>query len=64
MWVYGHTDLGDYYRGDLSLRQVMVRLLSLPAESPTWDVIREQEEQAQARRQVADIEDVLARFKT
>jgi hypothetical protein len=41
----------------------MVRLLTLPPEAPTWDVIREQEEQAQQRRQVSEVEDVLARFR-
>jgi hypothetical protein len=52
----------------LSLRQIKVRLLALPHEppnrAPTWDVLLAEQEKAQAARQVSEIEDVLARFKT
>lgn len=67
MWVYGHTDLTDFYRDRLTLRQVMVRLLALPAtppnRAPIWDLLEDMDTQAAARRQVADIEGALARFK-
>jgi hypothetical protein len=41
----------------------MVRLLALPRESPTWAVLLEQQEKADQRRKVADLDDILARFK-
>lgn len=62
--MYGRTDLADFYADRLTLRQLKVRLLGLPPEAPTWDLLREEHEKAHARRQAADIEDVLARFKT
>ena len=63
MWVYGRTDLADYYRGVLTLRQVANRLLSLPHEAPIWRVVEEQQEAAEQRQKVAEIEATLAKFK-
>ena len=63
LWVYGRTDLADYYRGALTLRQVYVRICSLPPESPLEGLLREQQERAAERARVAEIEATLAKFK-
>ena len=62
LWVYGRTDLADFYRGDLSLRQVWVRLRSLSPEAPIWVVLEAEQEKAKQRKQVDDIDDALAPF--
>ena len=45
------------------MRQVAVRLWALPPEAPFWEPLREELERAGEQRQVAKVEDVLARFK-
>jgi hypothetical protein len=68
LWVYGNTDLADFYAGRLTLRQIKVRLLSLPHEppnrAPTWDALLADQEKSDERRKVTEVEDVLARFKS
>ena len=63
LWVYGRTDLADYYRGDLTLRQIANRLRSLPVEAPIWRVIEDQQAKAEEHQKVAEIEATLAKFK-
>lgn len=63
MWVYGHTDLTDFYRDRLTLRQVWVRLVALPAEAPVWGVLEGMEERAKEARQVNEIDQALAMFR-
>lgn len=63
LWVYGHTDLMDYYRDRLTLRQVYARLACLPRESPFMQLQGDLEAQSQADQQVADVQAVLDQFK-
>ena len=63
LWVYGQTDLTAFYRGALTLRQVWNRLICLPPEAPINRVLEEEQERADAARQVSDIEDVLSSFR-
>lgn len=37
---YHRLDLADLYRGRLTYRQVLVRVMNLPAESATWTAVR------------------------
>lgn len=63
LWVYGRTDLTDFYRGALTLRQLWTRIICLPPEAPINRVLEEEQERADAARQVSDIEDVLSSFQ-
>lgn len=60
------TDLGDFYRGGLSLRQVWVRVkavLMTDADAPLRRALDEAEEQAQAVQRERDLDDVLNRYR-
>ena len=59
LWRYAQTDLTDFYRGALTLRQVWVRFIALPAEAAIWERLREQDERAESARKLADIDDVM-----
>lgn len=61
--MYGNTDLTDFYRGELTLRQVWNRLICLPHEAPINRVLEDEQEKADAARAVSDIEGVLATFQ-
>lgn len=63
LWVYGHTDLGDFYRGTLTLRQVYARLTNLPHEAPVWRVLEKWDRQAKAEQTERDVLDTLAQFR-
>lgn len=63
LWVYGRTDLADFYRGTLTLRQVWVRLRALPEEAPIWAVLDAEREKAEQRKQVDEIDAALAPFQ-
>lgn len=67
LWVYGQTDLKDFYRGALTLRQLWVRICSLPAEAPLSRLLDAEAEaaaeKAAQRKQVEDIDAALAPFK-
>lgn len=63
LWVYGQTDLGAYYRGDLTLRQLYIRLISLPTEAPVMDVLRAEQDKAEANRRVSAVEATLSKFQ-
>jgi hypothetical protein len=64
LWVYGNrTDLADFYRGDLTLRQVWVRLRALAEDAPLWVVLEAEQEKAKQRKQADDIDAALAPFK-
>lgn len=56
LWVFGRTDLTDYYRGDLTLRQIYVRLVSLPDDAPARALLHEEQERADAERRVTELE--------
>lgn len=62
LWVYAHTDLTDFYRGALTLRQIWVRFAMLPAEARIWETLRPLYEKAEAEQKLADIDDVLSMF--
>jgi hypothetical protein len=48
--VYGNqTDLGDYYRGALSLRQIRVRIQCLPDDAPLIAMLSEREQSMRER---------------
>lgn len=63
LWVYGHTDLTDFYRGVLTLRQIWNRIICLPHEAPINRVLEDEQEKAEAARQVMEIGDRMAQFK-
>lgn len=63
LWVYGRTDLTDFYRGALTLRQIWTRIICLPPEAPINRVFEDEQEKAEAQRQVSDIENVLSSFQ-
>lgn len=63
MWVYGQTDLADFYAGRLSLRQLLNRFVALPPEAPIWHTLREEADAAEAVSREAEIEQTLAKFK-
>jgi len=63
LWVYGQTRLADYYAGDLTLRELLNRFTCLPSEAPIWHVLRVEHEQAEGKREVDEIEDLLSPFK-
>lgn len=56
LWVDARTDLGDLFRGTLTLRQVWVRLQALPADALIWHVIRDEQarEKSEARERRVD----------
>ena len=47
LWVYGQTDLTDYYADRLTLRQVWNRLVVLPRTAPSWALIESETEKAE-----------------
>ena len=59
LWSHAHTDLTDFYRDRLTLRQVFVRWVGLPAEANIWATLEEAEQRAEAKRKLADIDDVM-----
>lgn len=61
--MYGQTRLADYYEGRLSLRELGNRFYSLPPEAPIWAIWEAERAKAEARQQVAEVDDVLAPFK-
>lgn len=63
LWVYGRTDLTDYYRGALTLRQVYVRLLSLPAKAPVSVLLAEEQQKAEERRRAVEVESYTDELK-
>lgn len=65
MWLKG-TDLGDLYRGTLSLRQVWVRVQALGSEAtptPLHHAIHEAEERLAVAQREADLDDVMNRYR-
>lgn len=60
--MYARTDLGDFYRGSLTLRQVLVRILALPLDSPLQQLLAAQAEEVEQRRNAADIDKALSVF--
>lgn len=63
LWVYGHTRLGDYYAGGLSLRELASRFFCLPPEAPVWRIAEAEREKAAERDKAHAVESALARFK-
>lgn len=63
LWVYGRTDLTDYYRGVLTLRQVYVRLVVLPPDAPVMDLLRAEAEKAEATRRQVEVESFTDELK-
>lgn len=55
-------DLGDLYRGELTLRQVWVRLRALPGDSAVHRSISDRAEKAEAEKAGQDVMDALAMF--
>lgn len=62
MWRYG-TDLADLYRGEMTLRQLWVRMQALPADTPFWVEVESARERDAVDQQVRDIDNVLDMFK-
>jgi hypothetical protein len=65
LWLHG-TDLADLYRGELSLRQVWVRVTAVLMADPNAPLRRsltEAEEKAESARREADLDDVLNRYR-
>lgn len=60
--MYGHTDLGDFYRDRLTLRQIYVRIIALPAEAPTWRVLEKWDAEAKAADKEREVRATLAQF--
>lgn len=63
LWIHGQTDLGDLYRERLTLRQVWVRLVAMPAEAGWWGILRAEHEKAEAAQQESEIKSLLAQFQ-
>ena len=63
MWVYAHTDLGDFYRDRLTLRQIWVRIKALPPDAPLIAVIEAMDADAEAEAKQREVEETLARFR-
>jgi hypothetical protein len=61
--VYGQTDLGDYYRGDLTLRQLLVRIQALPVDSPLQELLTTQAEEFRQQQNSAEVDRALSIFK-
>lgn len=59
---YGLGDLGDLYRDRLTLRQLWVRVMACPGDSPLWVEWRSRRDEAEAERKVTEVEDTLAIF--
>ena len=60
LWRYAHTDLTDFYRGALTLRQVWVRFRSIARdESATWAAIDAEQAADETRQKSKDIDDVM-----
>ena len=55
-------DLADLYRGEMSLRQLWVRLRALPGDSAVHRSVHEAAEKADADKLTQDVEDALAMF--
>jgi hypothetical protein len=62
LWRYG-TDLGDLYRGEMTLRQLWVRMQALPADCPFWLEVEAERERDAVDQQARDIDNVLDMFK-
>ena len=58
--MYAHTDLGDFYRGTLSLRQIQVRIAAMPLDAPLIQVLEERESRM---RQQVEFDSALAPFR-
>lgn len=60
--MYGATDLGDFYRGSLTLRQILIRIQSAPDEAPIQELLAAQRADAEARRDLHEHDAALAPF--
>jgi hypothetical protein len=58
--VYAHTDLGDFYRGTLSLRQIKVRIAAMPLDAPLIQMLEVRE--SRVREQV-EYDSAMAPFE-
>ena len=60
LWRYAQTDLTDFYRGALTLRQVSVRFWSMPIdEARSFDILRDWAARAESAQKLQDIDDVM-----
>lgn len=60
--MYAQTDLGDFYRGTLTLRQVLIRIQALPDDSPLQLLLAHQAAQVERERNDAEIDQALSVF--
>lgn len=63
LWVYGHTDLTDFYRDRLTLRQIYVRIRALPAEAPLVRLLAAEQEKAEVEAKEREVMRTLAPFQ-
>jgi len=63
LWVYAHTDLGDFYRDRLTLRQIWVRIKALPPDAPLLAILEAEAGEAQAQAKADEIDALLAQFQ-
>lgn len=61
--MYGGVDLGDFYRGDLSLRQILVRIQSVPEEAPIQQLLADLQARAEDLRNLHEHDAALAPFE-
>lgn len=63
MWAHAHTDLTDFYRDRLTLRQIHVRIKSLPPDAHLWAVLDAEEEREKQQEEARELQAILDKFK-
>ena len=63
MWAHAHTDLTDFYRDRLTLRQIHVRIKALPGDCYLQQVLTEAAEKAKRDQDESDLLAILDKFK-
>lgn len=56
-------DLADYYRGEMTMRALWVRIQALPAEAWLWRELRAEAERAEEAQVSRDIDEAVAMMR-